>query len=64
MTNDQRPGGKRDGRIALQARRRLRKSLAVILAVPAFAMELWPGPILLAERGGGIPRPTARLSAR
>ena len=46
MTNDQRSGGKRDGRIALRARSHTRKSLAVILVAPAIAMELWLGPIL------------------
>ena len=64
MTNDQRSGGKRDGRIALRARSHTRKSLAVILVAPAIAMEFWLGPILPAKRGGEFLRPTARPSAR
>jgi hypothetical protein len=64
MTNDQRSGGKRDGRIAIRARSHTRKSLAVILVVPIFAMESWPGPVRPAKRRGEFPRPMARPSAR
>lgn len=40
MSNDERSGGKRDGRIALRSESHTRKSLAVILAGLAFAVAV------------------------